>query len=367
MKSRIGYLVYILILCASSLPAQQDIISTPTGSTPADILLKQAQTKQDQQSSSQTLNERMKFMVRIPKTITDYLLGPGDVIEITVVGIPGLEKKQFTLDGQGNIFVPYVGQVELLGLKLREAETRLAQLFSVSLLEDPQVTIGIKEYRSQYYYVVGAVKQTGKFPLTQSMDILDSLVIAGGLTEKANSTIKIYRNPQQQASETPDSKLTSENALFQNPAPAPLEISLTALLAKEQTADRVPLYPGDVVEVPERQEKTYYVLGDIPKPGAFAIDASKRMNLSLALANAGGMLRTASGHKVVIIRQKDSGVLPEQIKVNAYSVLKGSTRDVDLCENDIVLVPGSSSKTLGKNFLSGVSSLLGALFLLGTR
>jgi len=58
----------------------------------------------------------MKFMIRIPKTITDYLLGPGDVIDLTVVGIPGLEKKEFTLDGQGNIFVPYVGQVELLVL-----------------------------------------------------------------------------------------------------------------------------------------------------------------------------------------------------------------------------------------------------------
>ncbi len=367
MKRRIGVLIYILIFCSSSLLAQQDPVGAPAGSTPAEILLKQAQTRQEQQSSPQTLNERMKSLIRIPKTITDYLLGPGDVIELTVVGIPGLEKKQFTLDGQGNIFVPYISQVELLGLKLREAQTKIIRLFSVSLLEDPQVTVDIKEYRSQYYYVVGAVKQTGKYPLTQSIDILDSLVIAGGLNDKAGSIIKIYRNSQQQASETPDSPINPESAASQNPAPAPMEISLTGLLEKGQTVDRVPVFPGDVIEVPERQEKTYYVLGDIPKPGAFSVDATKRMNLSRALANAGGMLRTASGGKVVILRQKDNAALPEQIKVDAYSVLKGKTKDIDLCENDIVLVPGSSSKTLGKSFLSGVSGLLGALFLLGTR
>jgi polysaccharide biosynthesis/export protein len=361
MITRLGYFILILLM-GSPLLAQQDTAAAPDGSSAADILMNQFRTQRDQQSVSQNLNERMKMIARPPKTINDYHLGPGDTIELTVVGIPGLDKKQFALDGQGNIFVPYVGQVELLGQKTREAETRITGLFAASLLEDPQVTISIKEYRSQYYYVMGAVKQTGRYPLTQSIDILDALAAAGGLSDRADTNIKIHRVLQGQASE---SSSDPEAALSGNSTTV-LDVNLGELMETGQMANRMPIYSGDVIEVKEKKDVSYYVLGDIPRPGAFLIDSNKRMSLSRALANAGGMLRTAAGGKVMIIRQKGNGDLPEQIKVDAYSVLKGDMKDIELCENDIVLVPGSASKTLAKGFLSGINGLLGTLILIGT-
>ncbi len=78
-------------------------------------------------------------------------------------------------------------------------------------------------------------------------------------------------------------------------------------------------------------------------------------------------MKTASAKNALIIRQREDGSLPEQIKVNANSVLSGKVKDIELCENDIVLVPGSGSKTLGKSFLTGVSGLLGTLIFIAMR
>jgi hypothetical protein len=68
---------------------------------------------------------------------------------------------------------------------------------------------------------------------------------------------------------------------------------------------------------------------------------------------------------MMIVRRKANQELPEQILVDAYALLKGTIRDFDLLENDIVLVPGSASKTLGKSFLSGVSGVLTTLLVVG--
>jgi polysaccharide export outer membrane protein len=299
----------------------------------------------------------------------EYLLGPGDKIELTVVGIPGLDRKEFSLDAQGQIYVPYLGQVKLLGLSARDVESELIRMFAVSLLEDPQVTVGIKEYKSQYFYVMGSVNKPGKFPLIQSTDILDALSLAGGLTVKADPRIKIYRYPQERQS--PDSQANTasakegiESSDSSEPV-TPLDISLAELLEGEQSNHRLPILSGDVITVQDRKEKSYYVLGDILKPGAYAMPAEKNVALSQALANAGGMLKTAAGKKMMIVRRKANQELPEQILVDAYALLKGTIRDFDLLENDIVLVPGSASKTLGKSFLSGVSGVLTTLLVVG--
>lgn len=368
MKFRLVLFV-LIFFPVSPILAQKNAPIGPASLSPEDILLRQVQSKHDQQNPSQDLNEQVRSLFRLPRTITDYLLGPGDEIELTVVGIPGLDKKVFALDSQGTVSVPYLGQVELMGLTTRDVESKIAKLFAVSLLEDPQVTVGVAQYRSQYFYMMGAVHKPGKYPLTQSTDVLDALALAEGLNEKAGSIIKIYRYSQRQISQ---SALPIANGGKQgveaanNPDPSnALEISLPDLLKNGHDINGAGIFPGDVVEVPERRERNYYVLGDIQRPGAFPMPNAGRMALSQALGNAGGMLRTASGKKTMVIRQRAGETLPEQIRVNAYSVLKGDIKDIELLENDIVLVPGSTSKTLGKNFLNGANGFLSTLLLLG--
>jgi protein involved in polysaccharide export with SLBB domain len=368
MKIRLIFLILICFL-GSPLLAQHNAPVEPTGLSPEDILLKQASSMQDPQTSLRDINKRIQVSPKLTKVDQEYLLGPGDKIELTVEGIPGLDKKEFALDAQGNIFVPYLGQVGILGLSVRDVESKLIRMFAVSLLEDPQVTVGIKEYRSQYFYVMGSVYKPGKYPLVQSTDILDALALAGGLTDKADPKIKIYRYAQDAGSQNSPANADSVNTGIETANTRvpfnPLEISISELLEGDQNIHRMAILSGDVITVQERKEKSYYVLGDILKPGAYAMPSEKGMALSQALANAGGILKTAAGKKMMIVRRKANEALPEQIKVDAYALLKGEIQDVALLENDIVLVPGSASKTLGKNFLSGVSGVLTTLLVIG--
>jgi polysaccharide biosynthesis/export protein len=334
--------------------------------TAEEILLKQAQPKSNQASLPQKLNEQMQALAGMPRTETDYHLGAGDVIELTVAGIPGLDNKVFSLDSQGRISVPYLGEVELLGLTARDSETKLIRLFSVSLLEDPQVSISMKEYKSQNFYVLGAVRKPAKYSISGSTDILDALSMAGGLTEKADSKIKLYRYPQQSVPENIAAGVATNAEAQDGSIPSnSMEIDLSELLENARNNNRMAILAGDVIEVQERRERNYYVLGDVLRPGPFPMHQDESMVLSQALGSAGGMLKTASGSKVVILRHSDGGALPKQIRVDAYKVLKGTTQDIELLHNDIVLVPGSASKTLGKAFLGGVGGVLSALLVIG--
>jgi len=365
-----GAIPFILILCLAGPLAAQSSRMQIGGSSVEDILTRQVQNKQYQQSAPVSPDEPMQSPSRLTSTLSEYLLGPGDVIELTVVGIPGLDKKEFALDAQGKIAVPYVGQTELMGLTSRDVESKLATLFAESMLEDPQVTVSVREYRSHFYYVMGAIHKPGKYPLTHSADVLDALALAGGLTEKAEPKVKIYRNSRREISDSTsaDAGTVAERAEPDKSAPSnTTEISLPDLMGNTQDVNRMAIRSGDVIEVQERKEKIYYVLGDTPRPGAFQMPANENMVFSQALASAGGMLRTASGKKVTIIRQKKGNALPDQIKVNAYAVLRGDARDFELMENDIVLVPGSASKTLGKSFMNGLTGILTTLLLVGTR
>jgi len=294
----------------------------------------------------------------------DYLLGAGDIIEVSVIGIPGLEPKDYTLDGQGRISLPYLNQVRLLGLTAREAQVKIAAQYEVSLLEDPQVSVRIKEFKSQYYYVLGAVNKSGRFQLTRQTSLLDALTLAGGLTDKADVRILIYHD----AASQPSRAIPADPA---NPAQetsgAAQEINLADLLTLTDPRRNYVVQSGDIINVPERKQGLYFVLGDIQKPGAFPIAANEKPMLSMALAHAGGPLGTAASNKTMIIRPRPGSDLPEQIKVDAIAVLKGEVRDIELQENDIVLVPGSASKTLGKTFLQGLNSFLASAMIIAIR
>jgi polysaccharide biosynthesis/export protein len=364
-----GLLLLILILIpASPLMAETSAIANSAIQSPEEILLMQAKRKQNPEEFNQNINERVKSLALMPKTIMDYLLGPGDSIELSVVGIPGLERREFILDGQGTISVPYVGQIELMGLKIREVESKVATLFAASLLENPQVSVAMKQYRSQYYYIIGSVRRPGKFPLSQSTDILDAITVAEGLTDRADTKIRIHRYLQRQM---PEGSSVNANGAEKAVGTAEdgnsaktIEISLTELLEGGPDINRIQLFSGDRVEVLERRERTVYILGDVTKPGPYALHGNESMTLAQAIGNAGGILRTASGKNALIIRQKTGEALPEQINVDAYKVLKGDVRDIVLLENDVVLVPGSTSRTLGRTVMNGLTGFLNTLILM---
>jgi polysaccharide export outer membrane protein len=318
-----------------------------------DILRQQAAGTASKNSPD--LNERLRSMAAVSRYSQDYLLGPGDIVEVTVFGIEDLKKKELTLDSEGRISLPFINEVQLMGLTPREAEVKIATLFEASVMKNPQVSVSVKEYKSQFINVLGAVFKPGTYQLTRRAYLVDALAMAGGLlAEKAESKAYVHRAGAASPAE-------SEAGV---PKKETLEIDLVQLLEKGEISLNVPIYAGDVVSVPERAERFYYVLGDVNKGGAFEIKKGESISMTKALASAGGLLPTAKANKTAILRQSTDGTT-EQIPVDVAKLLKGQMPDMVLAQNDVVFVPGSTTKTVGRGILNSIGGILSTIIYAG--
>jgi polysaccharide biosynthesis/export protein len=346
MKSRGAFILCLLLLPA--ILAAQDRKHIPIT---MDDVLKQ-QTAAVPTKPAIDLNERLRAMSGAARFSQDYLLGPSDVVELTVFGIEDLKKKELTLDSEGRIALPFINSVQLIGLTPREAEVKISALYEASVLKNPQVSVSVKEYRSQFVNVLGAVFKPGTYQLTRRAFLVDALAMAGGLLpEKAESKAFVHREtPKYTSGEAPSGEGQKEN----------LEIDLVQLLEKGDVRLNVPIYAGDVVSVPERVERYFYVLGDVSKGGAFEIKKGEQITVSKALASAGGLLPTAKKSKTSIMRKKPDGTTA-QISLNVSKLLKGQAPDTVLEQNDVLFVPGSATKALGRGLVSSLGGVLAAL------
>ena len=352
MNLRESASIFVFLLLAS-FAAGQDRKHIPI--TMEDIL--RQQTAGTVRGSQINLNERLRAMSGAARFSQEYLLGPGDIIEVTVFGIQELAKKELTLDSEGKIYLPFIQDIRLLGLTPRESEVKIATLYEASVMKNPQVSVSVKEYKSQFINVLGAVLKPGTYQLTRRTFLLDALAIAGGLlAEKSESKVYVNRASPQSAAEVVAGVTKPES----------LEVDLVKLLEKGDVSLNVPIYAGDVIAVPERVERYYYVLGDVNRGGAFEIKMGESITVTKALASAGGLMPTAKAGKTAIIRQSADGS-PLQIPIDVRRLLKGQLKDMVLSQNDVVFVPGSTTKTVGRGVLNSIGGVLTALVYVGIR
>lgn len=114
---------------------------------------------------------------------TDYLLGPQDVLEITVWRSADLSKV-VAVRPDGKISLPLIGDVAAMG----KTASQLAADISVKLKEfkeNPQVSIVVKEVNSYAIFVLGEVMKPGKYPLLIKTTLLQAITLASGLTPTA--------------------------------------------------------------------------------------------------------------------------------------------------------------------------------------
>lgn len=355
MKRLLACIAVLAAACAGLQAQQEDRKHIPISM--ADILRYQADSASA--GNSMDINERLRAMAGAVRFSQDYLLGPGDVIEVSVFGIEELEGKKLALDSGGNVSLPFLRDVRLIGLTPRESEIKIAALYEATVMKNPQVSVSVKEYKSQFINVLGAVENPGIYQLTRRIFLVDALAMAGGLVaEKAASRVYVQRaaleNEALQGAEA-----GSENS-------GRIEVDLDRLLHQGELSQNIPIFAGDSITVPERIERYYYVLGDVNRGGAFELKPGERITLSQALASAGGLMGTAKSSKSTVMRQeKDGSTL--QIPVNLKKVLKGESEDMELAGNDVVFVPGSTTKAIGKTVLNSFGSIVYALIIGGMR
>ena len=319
------------------------------------------------------LNERLQALAIVARGTEDYLLGPGDSVSISVYGVPELSPADYVLDATGAISLPFIDEVNLLGLSAREARVKIATVYESTILKNAQVVLSVKSFRSQTINVFGAVNHPGAYPLNSSTRIIDVLSLVGGLTEKAVPQA-IVRRPSATPIKATEPSLGSQEDKPRDAIPGPvpaqlsygtIEIDLAKLLNDGDLSLNIQVLGGDVITIPERQQQFVFVLGDVKNGGAFEIKKDEQLTVQRALALSGGFLTTAKPSKAVIIRPGKTPAESQRIPVNANEILKGKKKDVVLQASDIVLVPGSASKTIGRGVLGSLTSIAGSALMYG--
>lgn len=138
----------------------------------------------------------------VAQALEEYRIGPSDLIEISVFQVPDLSKT-VRVSAQGALTLPLVGRVEAGGLTAQELEALIAKKLSESYLQDPQVSVFIKEYISQRVTVEGSVNKPGVFPISGKTTLLQAIAMAGGLDKLADQNdIKLFRDRKDGTRET---------------------------------------------------------------------------------------------------------------------------------------------------------------------
>ena len=248
----------------------------------------------------------------------EYRIGPKDLLEISVFGLDDLNTT-VRVSEEGKITLPLLGEVKVQGLTKTEVEKELARLLEKKYLQNPQVTVFIKEYQSKRVSILGAVQNPGPYELLGRQTLLQIISEAGGMTEDAGETIIIIRQLADGSSKT-------------------LRIPAEELIVKGDAKLNIVLQPGDIINIPVDKIVHVYVFGQVRNPGALAVKRSHIPTLLQAIAQAGGFGERASKGGVLIKRINKEGQ-EIQIKVNVKDIIKGKKKDIQLQENDVVFVP----------------------------
>ena len=112
-----------------------------------------------------------------------YTLDTGDTLRIFVYGQQNLSRL-YTVDARGSIMVPLLGSVSARGLTTSELAARIRARLGSQYVRDPHVTVDIHENRP--FFILGEVRQPGKYPYVHGMTIEMAVAIAGGYTPRAS-------------------------------------------------------------------------------------------------------------------------------------------------------------------------------------
>ena len=122
-----------------------------------------------------------------------YLVGPNDVLDISVFKVPELSKS-VQVAPSGTINLPLVGEVMAAGKTTQQLERELTAELGAKYLQNPQVTVMLKENNSQRVTIEGAVKNSGVYPLKSETSLLQLVAMAGGFNDASDSTVLILRD-----------------------------------------------------------------------------------------------------------------------------------------------------------------------------
>jgi polysaccharide export outer membrane protein len=258
-------------------------------------------------------------------------IGANDLVAVSVYDVPELTRT-VRVGADGLVRLPMLKQrIKAEGLMPGELETAIASaLVAEQLIVDPFVTVTIAEYNSRPISVAGAVKQPLTFQASGPVTLLEALTRAGGLAPEAGSEILVSR-----AQSSPDGSVT---ALVQR-------ILVKGLIDAADPTLNISLIGGEEIRVPEAGR--VYVIGNVKKPGAFAVQDGVESTVLKMLALSEGLMPYAS--KDAYIYRREANGSKNEIQIPLGKIMERKAPDAPLLANDILYVPDNKGRrmTLG--------------------
>lgn len=272
-----------------------------------------------------------------PQFFGGYLIGVGDILNIQVAEEDEVSGR-YQVSDKGNIQIRLLSEpVKAAGLTTFQLSQSLEDaLKQQQILKQPYVTVLIERGMTQNVTVVGPVARPGIYPIERPTHLLDVLSMSGGLQQDAGQTITI--NHRSEAATGGENSNGGKAASSQ-----PTTIDVSALMSGENREANVLVKPGDEITV--SGASVVYVVGDVNRPGAFAVrDPRNGISVLRAIALVEGTKSTASLGRAVIVRKSTSDSSRKEIPVDINKIMKGKAQDPVLMANDILFVPVSGFK-----------------------
>ncbi len=299
----------------------------------------------------------------------DYLLGPGDLLEITIPDLyPRAEVAPLRVQvmSNGEVHLPLVGAVRVAGTNLLQAQVAITRTYADGYLRDPRVNVVLAQKETVSVLVLGQVNQPGVHILPKyENDVGHALAAAGGLAEDAADMIEVHRRfPQKQ---NPHAPLRSLPPVFDlgdsfsgNPTsvlvgkdeePNILRIPLRGPGASfPLERDDIVLQAGDVVIVPSRKHEVFYVVGRLSQTNTvrftignrerelgvgFVLPRDREIDVVTAVAMAGYIDPIESPTTVTVHRTMPDGS-PMLIHVDLIKARYDQMENVNVWPGDII-------------------------------
>tara|TARA_B100001540_G_C15764677_1_gene623396 strand:+ start:427 stop:1545 length:1119 start_codon:yes stop_codon:yes gene_type:complete len=247
-----------------------------------------------------------------------YSIGSGDVINVSITDIDDIDGS-YTISPNGDVTIPYVGQVVIDGKTKEEAQAFINDVLK-TYYQEPETIVKIEQYNSAYVYITGAINRPLAILLSeQPLKILDALIKAGYVK---------------------DQKSYVKTALLRRGEEV-FEIDLYELLNKNNTELDIFLRKDDVLHVSESDTDQAYAFGEFTTSGPISV--YKDLTLTELLATKGINKATAKTKNIYVLRED----LTKFLHIDIYSINLNnpaafiSANNFYILPNDIVFIPST--------------------------
>ena len=238
-------------------------------------------------------------------TPVNYVLGPGDELQISVYGIQEFsDAVPVTVEGKVNI--QYVGQIAVSGMTIEAASLKIknaiARVYSTVRSGQSQVGISLSRIRTIKVTLIGS-KQPGNYSVSSLATVYNALFLGGGPAKNGS-----YRNIE----------LIRNNKVYRT-------IDLYRFLVNGNQSDNIGLKDNDVIRIPAYNQRVT-VEGQVKRPGNFQMKSGETFQDLLAFAS--GFNEFAFTASVNVLQKTDKELKVKDVKASEYKLYKPRSGDV---------------------------------------